>query len=185
MTSDFTNVDLGNGQITTISKLEKTDAVEAGFYISSLKNLHDKHPIARLFKSENSTGGNPGVSQAQQFEHNGVMFDPGIAKGLGWKAAAITDTGLSGMKRLSITNRLHVGDKQLGVRRYPEDFGLKAISNWWDGFGGASNPIYVVQTNEKVVERCILMCTDPGDLVLDPTCGSGTTAFVAEKSGRR
>ena len=63
-----------------------------------------------------------------------------------------------------------------------------AFTNRWDdtsnGASG-SDKIYVVQTNTKVIERCMLMCTDPGDLVLDPTCGSGTTAFVAEQWGRR
>ena len=56
---------------------------------------------------------------------------------------------------------------------------------WTESLSGAQNKVYIVQTNERVVERCILMTTDPGDLVLDPTCGSGTTAFVAEKWGRR
>ena len=56
---------------------------------------------------------------------------------------------------------------------------------YWADVGGASDPVYVVQTNTKVIERCILMTTDPGDLVLDPTCGSGTTAYVAEQWGRR
>ncbi len=73
----------------------------------------------------------------------------------------------------------------LDYKRYLEDFPFKQLSNWWDGFGGASNPIYIVQTNERLVERCILMTTDPGDLVLDPTCGSGTTATVAEQWARR
>ena len=59
------------------------------------------------------------------------------------------------------------------------------MSNWWDGLGGAQNQVYVVQTNVELVKRCILMATDPGDLVLDPTCGSGTTAYVAEQWGRR
>lgn len=72
-----------------------------------------------------------------------------------------------------------------GFKRYLDDFPFKTMSNWWDGLGGANQPIYVVQTNEEVVKRCILMTTDPGDLVLDPTCGSGTTAFVAEQWGRR
>ena len=62
---------------------------------------------------------------------------------------------------------------------------FKNISNWWDGFRGALDQVYIVQTNERLVERCILMATDPGDLVLDPTCGAGTTAYVAEKWGRR
>src|SRR5271156_3550023 len=59
------------------------------------------------------------------------------------------------------------------------------MSNWWDGLGGAPNQVYVVQTNVELVKRCILMTTDPGDLVLDATCGSGTTAYVAEQWGRR
>ena len=70
-------------------------------------------------------------------------------------------------------------------KRYLDDFPYKAVSNWWDGFGGAPDQIYVVQTNERMIERCILMTTDPSDLVLDPTCGSGTTATVAEHWGRR
>jgi adenine-specific DNA-methyltransferase len=59
------------------------------------------------------------------------------------------------------------------------------LVTFWDDLAGASDKIYVVQTNQKVIERCLLMTTDPGDLVLDPTCGSGTTAYVAEKWGRR
>ena len=66
-----------------------------------------------------------------------------------------------------------------------EDFPYGGFQNLWSGLGGAASPVYVVQTNETVSERCLLMTTDPGDLVLDPTCGSGTTAFVAEKWGRR
>ena len=65
------------------------------------------------------------------------------------------------------------------------DFPVMPISNIWSDVMGATGPIYVVQTNTKVVERCMLMTTDPGDLVLDPTCGSGTTAYVAEHWGRR
>src|SRR5205823_2622987 len=65
-----------------------------------------------------------------------------------------------------------------------DDFPFKPIPNIWD-FHGERNPIYIVQTNRKILERCILMTTDPGDLVLDPTCGSGTTAYVAEEWGRR
>jgi adenine-specific DNA-methyltransferase len=69
--------------------------------------------------------------------------------------------------------------------RYLSDFPVRGISNMWTGFGGAADQIYVVQTNPEVIQRCLLMTTDPGDLVFDPTCGSGTTAVVAEKWGRR
>lgn len=69
--------------------------------------------------------------------------------------------------------------------RYLEESGLTALGNLWDGFLGQHAPVYVVQTNTQIVQRCLLMATDPGDLVLDPTCGSGTTATVAEQWGRR
>ena len=73
----------------------------------------------------------------------------------------------------------------LDAKRYLDDFPFKVHSNWWDGLGGAADPVYVVQTNPEIVQRCILMTTDPGDLVFDLTCGSGTTAYVAEQWGRR
>ena len=76
----------------------------------------------------------------------------------------------------------------LSYRRYAEDFSLlstlKCLMDTASG-GYGDEKVYVVQTNTKVVQRCVLMTTDPGDLVLDPTCGSGTTAYVAEQWGRR
>ena len=89
------------------------------------------------------------------------------------------------MGRNLAAGRLIKSRTALDFKRYLDDFPFKSVSNWWDGFGGAPNQVYVVQTNERVIERCILMATDPGDLVLDPTCGSGTTAYVAEQWGRR
>ena len=94
----------------------------------------------------------------------------------------------SGMKRLIRASRVaHVGGS-LVYLRYMEDFPVSPLRNVWTdtstgGFG--DEKVYVVQTTSKIVERCLLMTTDPGDLVLDPTCGSGTTAYVAEKWGRR
>ena len=89
------------------------------------------------------------------------------------------------MQRVAVADRLLASGKSLDFKRYYEDFPFKTISNWWDGFRGAMDQVYVVQTNDRLVERCILMTTDPGDIVLDPTCGSGTTASVAERWGRR
>ncbi|MDO8720781.1 MAG: DNA methyltransferase [Syntrophales bacterium] len=74
---------------------------------------------------------------------------------------------------------------RLVFKRYADDFNHVPYSNLWTGLGGASGKIYVVQTNVEVTKRCILMTTDPGDLVMDITCGSGTTSFVAEQWGRR
>jgi len=81
--------------------------------------------------------------------------------------------------------RLLYSDNRVRFKRFVDDFQAVALSNLWTDLVGASDKSYVVQTNEKVIERCLLMTTDPGDLVLDPTCGSGTTAFAAEKWGRR
>lgn len=185
ISSDFANVELASGQLTTISRAEKSAGVKPGTFRTNLEAFFKAYPGAKIFKADPSTGGNPGATQAREYLYNGINFDPGIKKGLGWKASAVSQSGFSGMQRLDVSGRLHIGDAQLAVRRYPEDFGLKAVSNWWDGIGGPSNPVYVVQTNEKILERCIVMTTAPGDLVLDPTCGSGTTAYVAEKWGRR
>ena len=109
---------------------------------------------------------------------NGV-FKPG--KG-GWK------TNIVGMEHLRKSSRLHGIGKTLRFIRPMDDFNVQAYNDIWDdtrqsGFGDAK--VYVVQTATRVIERCILMATDPGDLVLDPTCGSGTTATVAEQWGRR
>ena len=93
-----------------------------------------------------------------------------------------------GMHRLSMADRLFPIKNTLTYKRYAKDFPVVPITNWWDDTiqsTFAMNKIYVVETYSKIIERCILMTTDPGDLVLDPTCGSGTTAYVAEQWGRR
>ncbi|MGH7057000.1 MAG: site-specific DNA-methyltransferase [Acetobacteraceae bacterium] len=97
-------------------------------------------------------------------------------------------TGVDGMERLKRTGRLESYGMTLSYRRFATDFPCQALTNSWaDTLSGGfvEQRLYAVQTQTKVVERCILMTTDPGDLVLDPTCGSGTTAYVAEQWGRR
>ena len=183
----FRYVELPDGDITTIARLEKREKRPNRYYRDHPDRILSDHPGARIFKSENATGGKPGKSQAVTFDYDGRTFDPGIEKGLGWKHSAVreTDGEYSGMERLAAANRLYVGRDQIGFKRYADDFGYKARSNWWEGLGGAANPVYVVQTNAEVVKRCMLMTTQPGDLVLDPTCGGGTTAYIAEEWGRR
>ena len=182
----FRYIELPDGREITFTQLEKELRKPNRYYRDNPDLLFTDFPGARVFTSENATGGKPGKSQAVKYTFRGKAYDPGIGRGLGWKATAISEDGKPcGMDRLADANRLFVGRNQLRFKRYHDDFGYKAISNWWDNLGGASNPIYVVQTNDQIVERCILMTTDPGDLVIDVTCGSGTTAFVAEKWGRR
>ena len=94
-------------------------------------------------------------------------------------------TNKAGMDNLIKNNRLIMTGNNVKYILYHEDFPVSSISNLWTDTHGASNPIYVVQTSTTVIQRCLLMTTDPGDIVFDPTCGSGTTAFVAENFGRR
>ncbi len=97
-------------------------------------------------------------------------------------------TNARGMERLTKADRLHGIRNTLTYVRFSEDFPIVQLTNWWGDTKESTfaiDRLYVVQTYTKVIERCILMATDPGDLVLDPTCGSGTTAYVAEQWGRR
>jgi len=94
-------------------------------------------------------------------------------------------TNTNGMKRLVLANRIFVLGSNPYFKRYATDYNLIQIENSWTDAPPAFARSYVVETAPKFIERCLLMTTDPGDLVLDPTCGSGTTAYVAEQWGRR
>jgi adenine-specific DNA-methyltransferase len=108
---------------------------------------------------------------------NGKIYKP--RSGHSWM------TNEDGMKKLIELNRVFASEKVLYYKLYHKDFPVKSLTNMWTDTMGSFNKRYVVETSERVIERCLLMCTDPGDLVLDPTCGGGTTAFVAEQCGRR
>jgi adenine-specific DNA-methyltransferase len=127
--------------------------------------------------SADLTGGGTFKTQIFPFEHQGVTYRP--SSNNSWK------TNESGMRRLEWAGRIIIGANQIRYGRKQADFGFTVMTNVWEDTGGASDRIYVVQTANKIVQRCLLMATDPGDLVLDPTCGSGTTATVAEQWGRR
>ena len=122
------------------------------------------------------------ASDPQPFQYRGVTLDP-FTKSSHWKANYPT-----GLNRLLHAERIHVAENSFRYRRFHADFAALPYANIWTDTGTGNftdDKIYVVQTGSKTVERCILMATDPGDLVLDPTCGSGTTATVAEQWGRR
>lgn len=117
---------------------------------------------------------------SQPFEHEGKTYHPNPNSQ--WK------THNEGMKRLAQNHRIHVTKNTIRYKRFASDFPFKRISNiWTDTTTGffTDRKIYVVQTGSRVIERCINMTTDPGDIVLDITCGSGTTPVAAEKWGRR
>jgi adenine-specific DNA-methyltransferase len=96
-------------------------------------------------------------------------------------------TNEMGMRRLKAASRLELSGSTISYVRFHGDFPVFPVTDLWvdTQSGSAMDKTYVVQTSQKIVERCLLMATDPGDLVLDPTCGSGTTATVAEQWGRR
>ncbi len=134
-----------------------------------------------IFSAQNLRSQGVRLNTTGSFEHQGVSHYSGDNHN--WK------THMEGLQRLSRTNRLATSGGLPNYKRYVEDFPVYPITDEWEdtaiaGFSG-QDKVYVVQTAERVIERCILMTTDPGDLVLDPTCGSGTTAYVAEKWGRR
>lgn len=145
----------------------------AGEFVSATEK---PYRIARMNPITSQSGS---TTTLFEYPHCGQKFSPG--KG-GWK------TNLTGMERLRKSQRLTFSGRTLGFVRPFRDFACQSHADIWDdtrqsGFGDSK--VYVVQTATSVIQRCILMATDPGDLVLDPTCGSGTTATVAEQWGRR
>ncbi len=142
---------------------------------------------ARVFRLDNitsqSVGREKGEGSACWFpvELGGRSFLPSMRNR--WK------TNQEGLGRLLRSERVAITGDTIGYVRFLEDFPAFTISDMWMDIGGiqsrADPKVYVVQTATEAVKRCMLMTTDPGDLVLDPTCGSGTTAYVAEQWGRR
>ena len=154
------------GQIRPLTKdeLERIDQIAAAVSVAAANPLTSQS-----------------ASSTTLFEYpiSGMAFSPG--KG-GWK------TNYVGMERLRMSSRLYGIGRTLRFIRPFSDFNVQAYNDIWDdtrqsGFG--DEKLYVVQTASRIVQHCILMVTDPGDLVLDPTCGSGTTAYIAEQWGRR
>ena len=137
------------------------------------------HPDERVFAADNLTSQSGGETTSAPFEYNGKVFTPGKNY---WKTTQL------GLKRLGQADRLKPIGRSLMYRRYLDDFFVSPISNVWRDVlmtGFTETKLYVVQSSSRLIARCLLMASDPGDLVLDPTCGSGTTAYVAEQWGRR
>ena len=134
----------------------------------------------RVYRHDNLKSQSGGETTGFDYYYEGHLFQRG--RGF-WK------TNLEGMRRLGRAWRLGYPTlNSLSYVRFIDDFPVSPITDLWsDTQTGAftDDKTYVVQTNAKVIERCILMTTDPGDLIFDPTCGSGTTAYVAEQWGRR
>ena len=157
----YTNIELQNGERRKLTKEER----------NGIEPLPKK---SKLYMTVLMT--KPGPGRKFDVEYNGKKFNSGNR----WWG-----TTEEGLQQVIKANRIEATDNSIRFINYFDDFPFRALTNLWSGIGGAANPIYVVQTNPEVISRCLLMTTDPGDLVLDITCGSGTTANVAEQWGRR
>ena len=159
--SGFDSVELADGSIRDLTEEEEEGDVALP---------HGARVFAANPLFSDKSGPNDPV------EIDGKLFPSG---GNSWKVSP------KHIPRLHEMGRIIVQKSRLRFKRYASDFNFVPHTNVWSGLGGASRKVYVVQTNVEVVKRCLLMTTDPGDLVLDITCGSGTTAVVAEQWGRR
>jgi adenine-specific DNA-methyltransferase len=163
--TEYNRVELLNGELTNIGRLKTGDKV----------NLPEGSKIFATDSIVSKGGNDPDITFGDACRNITLSCSPNRH----WKP------GVEGIKRLWKTERLL---PQAGLRIYKRfftDSPVRELTHVWIDTRGEDDPDYVVQTSTKVIERCLLMTTDPGDLVLDPTCGSGTTAYVAEQWGRR
>ena len=163
----------GGGQYT---RVQDVDGVRRSLTKSELGG-GELPTGSRVFRLDNMTSQRPPGDFPVHIDGKNIRPSKGY-----WK------TGEAGMPRLARAQRLQLVGNTLTYVRFIDDFRVFPINNVWTDTGASGfgdDKVYVVQTISKIVERCILMATDPGDLILDPTCGSGTSAFVAEQWGRR
>lgn len=162
--TEYKNVELASGETRPITEDE----------------LMGRAPLpdgAKVFATDSAVSDGFRTNTSVPFIWNGIKFDPTRTKN--WK------TSIQGMLRLCELGRIVPRPGFRIYKRYFSDFPFRSLNNIWTDVRGALDRKYVVQTAPQVIERCMLMCSVPGDLVLDPTCGSGTTAYVAEQWGRR
>lgn len=164
--SSYNCIDLPDGTWRRLTKDELTGKVPM--------------PVGHRFRTANITSQGTSEEGSKPFEYQGKLYYP--SAGNHWKP------GIKGLPGLAKAGRLLGIGNTLSYKRYIDDFPVVALNNMWmDTVQStfSTENIYVVQTYTKIIQRCMLMTTDPGDLVLDITCGSGTTAYVAEQWGRR
>ena len=162
--SQFTYIELRDGSRRPMTREERFHP----------ENIPHGAKIFRLVNLPSS-----GYTESCTFDYTleDKVYKP--SRGRSWK------TTLDGMNQLAKSKRIYATGTYLNFIYYFDDFPLSNLSGTWSDVYTELDKHYVVQTSEKVIQRCVLMTTDPGDLVFDPTCGSGTTAYVAEQWGRR
>jgi len=172
----FKNKEFGEG--TNYTWGEFTDGSRRRLTNEELRGISSLPKGIKLFYASDLLSGGATASCIYDFKFEGKVFS---AKNRSWR------TNRSGMERLIKNKRLLIppGSKSVYYIAYFNDFPAQRIDNVWNDLRSPIDKRYVVETATSVIQRCMLMTTDPGDLVLDPTCGSGTTAYVAEQWGRR
>ena len=161
-TTGYDFIENPNGSFVRLKNSDKADQQDNSGKVFSADNL----------QSQNA----PSIDQV--FNYQGRLFRPN--QNNHWKPHYP-----EGLQRIANAERIAVGGNTLRYKRYLDDFAVFPVNNFWSEQLSEQNKNYVVQTSSKLLERCVLMTTAPGDLVLDPTCGSGTTALIAEQWGRR
>ncbi len=170
---------LGGEGVSTYQFVRKTASEHRRLTKKERNNPKELSPELSVFRLSDLRSQSGSNSTNFSFTFHGQNFLPG--RGF-WKSSQ------QGFDRLNKADRIQISGSSVAYRRYISDYPAMSIANFWSDTGTGSftdDKLYVVQTGTKVVQRCLLMTTDPGDLVLDPTCGSGTTAYVAEQWGRR
>jgi adenine-specific DNA-methyltransferase len=165
--SKYDQIELSDGTRRRINKQDRGDGLPQG---------------AREYRLDNMFGQGP-ANEPTPFTFKGRVYNP--PNNNHWKT-----TYPQGLNNLAAANRIHATGNSLAYVRFLNDLSVQPINNTWTDISGtvqsrSEGKIFVVQTSTSLIERCLLMSTDPGDLVLDPTCGSGTTAYVGEQWGRR
>ncbi len=183
----FADKNLASSGASLFPKIERSFGVREPMSSAETEQLLSTGSVAgRPYRLGDLTsqrqGRASGEGSAMHFtiENEGRKFEP--SGGRGWSTTQV------GMSRIARAGRFENVKNSLRLVRYLDDYPVTPLTASWSDTGTGSfteDKVYVVQTGTKVIQRCILMATDPGDLVLDPTCGSGTTATVAEQWGRR
>ncbi|MGG2694745.1 site-specific DNA-methyltransferase [Pseudomonas aeruginosa] len=166
------------------TRYKKMRLSDLGERIAKADELADPDKLpegARLFRDQGLTSRSGSATTVFPVVFRGKSYEPSTG---GWRTSKV------GVERAIRADRILKTGENISYRKFFDDFKALSLDNFWGDVSGgitsrADPKVYVVQTSTKVIERCILMATDPGDLVLDPTCGSGTTAMVAEQWGRR
>jgi len=162
--SRYSNVEQADGKRRSMTQDEKSEkvALESG---------------SRIFADMDLASSGYTPTCIFPFNFNGRIYR--TSSGKSWK------TTLDGMTRLALAGRISDSGKTIRYVLYFDDYPVTKLTNSWQDTTGELDKTYAVQTHAKIIQRALLMTTDPGDLVLDITCGSGTTAYVAEQWGRR